>query len=76
MIDNRSIFTLLPRGLRRRSSGWVVSINYSPLTTDVRVAAAWLAEEVESLVAETGYENVHVIGHSLGGLISRYYADG
>jgi len=40
MIDNRSIFTLLRRGLRRRGFGRVVSINYSPLTTDVRVAAA------------------------------------
>jgi len=73
MIDNRSIFSLLRRGLRRRGFGRVVSINYSPLTTDVRVAAAWLAKEVESLVAETGYERVHVIGHSLGGLIARYY---
>jgi pimeloyl-ACP methyl ester carboxylesterase len=73
MIDNRSIFTLLRRGLRRRGFGKVVSINYSPLTADVRAAAAWLAEEVESLVAETGYERVHVIGHSLGGLIARYY---
>ncbi|MDQ1483807.1 MAG: triacylglycerol lipase [Actinomycetota bacterium] len=73
MIDNRSIFTLLRRGLRRRGFGRVISVNYSPLTTDVRVAAAWLAEEVESLVAETGYERVHVIGHSLGGLIARYY---
>ncbi|MDQ1536553.1 MAG: triacylglycerol lipase [Actinomycetota bacterium] len=73
MIDNRSIFTLLRRGLRRRGFGRVVSVNYSPFTTDVRVAAAWLAQEVESLVAETGYERVHVIGHSLGGLIARYY---
>jgi hypothetical protein len=73
MIDNRSIFTLLRRGLRRRGFGRVVSINYSPMTADVRVAAAWLAEEVESLVAETGYERIHVIGHSLGGLIARYY---
>jgi pimeloyl-ACP methyl ester carboxylesterase len=73
MIDNRSIFTMLRRGLRRRGFGRVVSINYSPLTADVRVAAAWLAQEVESLVAETGYERVHVIGHSLGGLIARYY---
>jgi len=73
MIDNRSIFTLLRRGLRRRGFGRVVSINYSPLTADVRVAAAWLAQEVESLVVETGYERVHVIGHSLGGLIARYY---
>jgi esterase/lipase superfamily enzyme len=43
------------------------------MTADVRVAAAWLAEEVESLVTETGYERIHVIGHSLGGLIARYY---
>ncbi len=73
MIDNRSIFTLLRRGLRRRGFGRVVSINYSPLTADVRAAAVLLAEEVESLVAETGYERIHVIGHSLGGLIARYY---
>jgi pimeloyl-ACP methyl ester carboxylesterase len=73
MIDNRSIFALLRRGLRRRGFGRVLSINYSPMTSDVRVAAHWLAEEVESLVAKTGYERVHVIGHSLGGLIARYY---
>ena len=73
MSDNRSTFTLLRRGRRRRGFGRIVSINYSPLTADVRVAAAWLAAEVESLVAETGYERVHVIGHSLGGLIARYY---
>ena len=48
-------------------------MNYSPLTTDVRAAAAQLAEEVEELVAETGYERIHVVGHSLGGLIARYY---
>lgn len=73
MIDNRSIFALLRRGLVRRGFGRVVSMNYSPLTTDVRVAAARLAEEVEALVAETGYERIHVVGHSLGGLIARYY---
>ena len=73
MVDNRSIFTLLRRGLRRRGFGRVVSINYSPLTTDVRVAAARLAAEVEALVADTGYERIHVVGHSLGGLIARYY---
>ena len=73
LVDNRSIFTLLSRGLRRRGFGRVVSVNYSPLTTDVRTAAAGLAEEVGALVAETGYERVHVVGHSLGGLIARYY---
>lgn len=73
MIDNRSVFTLLRRGLRRRGFGRVTSMNYSPLTGDVRTAAAALAQEVEALVAETGYERVHIIGHSMGGLIARYY---
>ena len=73
MVDNRSIFTLLRLGLRRRGFGRVTSMNYSPFTTDVRVAAAQLAEEVEALVAETGYERIHVVGHSMGGLIARYY---
>src|SRR5689334_17189143 len=73
MVDNRSIFALLRRGLRRRGFGRVLTINYSPLTADVRTAAALLAQEVEELVAETGYERVHVVGHSLGGLIARYY---
>src|SRR3954451_8941481 len=73
MVDNRSIFTLLRRGLRRRGFGRVLTLNYSPLTADVRTAAAQLSREVEQLVAETGYERVHVVGHSLGGLIARYY---
>jgi hypothetical protein len=73
MVDNRSIFTLLRLGLRRRGFGRVSSMNYSPFTADVRVAAAQLAEEVEALVAETGYERIHVVGHSMGGLIARYY---
>jgi triacylglycerol lipase len=73
MVDNRSIFTLLRRGLLRRGFGRVHTVDYSPLTADVRVAAAGLAEQVEQLVADSGYERVHVIGHSLGGLIARYY---
>jgi pimeloyl-ACP methyl ester carboxylesterase len=73
MVDNHSIFTLLRLGLRRRGFGRVTTMNYSPLTADIRVAAARLAEEVEALVAETGYERIHVVGHSMGGLIARYY---
>jgi triacylglycerol lipase len=73
MVDNRSIFTVLRRGLVRRGFGQVVPVNYSPLTMDVRVAARRLAERVEAVVAETGYRRVHVVGHSLGGLVARYY---
>lgn len=73
LVDNRSIFTILRRGLLRRGFGHVHTVNYSLLTDDVRQAAAHLAAEVEELVAESGYERVHVIGHSMGGLIARYY---
>ncbi|MCA1720226.1 MAG: alpha/beta fold hydrolase, partial [Actinobacteria bacterium] len=73
LVDNRSIFTLLRRALRRRGFGRVLTLNYSPLTQDVRAVAARLAELVERTCEETGYERVHVIGHSLGGVVARYY---
>lgn len=73
LIDNRSIFTLLRRGLSRRGFGAVFAMNWSTLTTDLRRAALQLGEEVEAIVAETGCERIHIVGHSLGGLIARYY---
>jgi triacylglycerol lipase len=73
IVSNRSIFTLLRRGLTRRGFSNIFAMNYATVATDVRTAALRLAEEVEEVVAETGYERIHVIGHSLGGLIGRYY---
>jgi pimeloyl-ACP methyl ester carboxylesterase len=73
MADNRAIFTVLRRRLRRRGFGRVASLNYSPMTNDIRLAARDLSGAVEELVARTGYERLHVVGHSLGGLIARYY---
>ena len=73
LVDNRSIFTLLRRALRRRGFGRVMTLNYSPLTQDVRTVSARLAQLVEKTCEETGYEKVHVVGHSLGGVIARYY---
>ncbi len=73
IVSNRSVFTLLRRGLTRRGFTNVFAMNYTTVSTDVRAAAASLAEEVERVVEETGFERIHVIGHSLGGLIGRYY---
>ena len=73
MVDNRSVFALLRRELRRRGFTRVLAWNYSPLTSDVRVAAERLSARVEAICAQTGYERLHVIGHSMGGLIARYY---
>ncbi|MCC8250774.1 alpha/beta fold hydrolase [Saccharothrix luteola] len=74
--DNRSAFAVLSGALRRRGFGSVHAVNYSVLTAltgDVRRSAALLGEHVERICAETGSDRVHVVGHSLGGLIARYY---
>jgi pimeloyl-ACP methyl ester carboxylesterase len=73
VVDNRSIFARIKRGLRRRGFGRIITLNYSPLTDDVRVVAGRLEALVEAVCIETGYERVHVIGHSMGGLVARYF---
>ncbi|WP_433265639.1 esterase/lipase family protein [Actinosynnema sp. CS-041913] len=74
--DNRSAFAVLSGALRRRGFGVVHAVNYSVLTAltgDVRRSAALLGEHIERICAQTGSDRVHVVGHSLGGLIARYY---
>jgi pimeloyl-ACP methyl ester carboxylesterase len=73
IVDNHTVFTLLRRGLRRRGFGRLVTVNYFSLTGDIRVLADNFREVVERVCEETGYERVHVVGHSMGGLIARYY---
>ena len=73
VVDNHTIFTLLRRSLGRRGFGRVITLNYSPLTDDIRRVARRLSRLIESVCRETGYERVHVVGHSMGGLVARYY---
>ncbi|GAA2797056.1 alpha/beta fold hydrolase [Crossiella cryophila] len=74
--DNRSIFTFLAAALRRRGFGVVHAVNYSVLTAltgDIRAAAEYLGRHLERICEQTGAESVHVVGHSLGGVIARYH---
>ena len=73
IIDTHSIFTSMERALRRRGFSDLSWFDYGLLTSDVRRAAADFATAVERLTADSGYERIHIIGHSLGGLIARYY---
>ncbi|MEU5096724.1 alpha/beta fold hydrolase [Streptomyces sp. NPDC020996] len=72
-IDNRSIFVLLRRSLAQHGRQRIESLNYSPLTCDVRTAAELLGRHIEEICERTGSRQVDVVGHSLGGLIARYY---
>ncbi|GAB1337354.1 alpha/beta fold hydrolase [Streptomyces sp. E-15] len=73
-IDNRSVFVLLRRALAQHGGQRVESLNYSPLTCDIRIAAELLARHIEEICERTGSARVDIVGHSLGGLIARYYA--
>jgi hypothetical protein len=73
LIDNRSVFAVMRRSLRRRGFAHVCSWNYSPLSSDIARCAADLGAHIELVCEQTGHERVHVVGHSLGGLIARYH---
>ncbi|MFE0514651.1 esterase/lipase family protein [Streptomyces sp. NPDC058964] len=72
-IDNRSVFVLLRRNLAQQGRQRVESLNYSPLTRDIRAAAELLGRHIEEICERTGSPQVDIVGHSLGGLIARYY---
>ncbi|MFH7594200.1 alpha/beta fold hydrolase [Streptomyces racemochromogenes] len=71
--DNRSVFVLLRRALGAGGRRRVETYNYSPFTRDLRVTARHLARRVEELCERSGQDRVDLVGHSLGGLVGRYY---
>ncbi|MEV6282613.1 alpha/beta fold hydrolase [Kribbella sp. NPDC051770] len=74
IVDNHTVFALMRRQLLRRGFTRIHTFSYSPLTLDVRSTARRMAAEVEALCEESGSDQIHIVGHSLGGLIARYYA--
>jgi pimeloyl-ACP methyl ester carboxylesterase len=73
LVDNRSVFAVMRRGLRKRGFTQICTWNYSPLLSDVARGATDLGARIEQICEQTGHDRVHVVGHSLGGLIARYY---
>ncbi|MFC4466313.1 esterase/lipase family protein [Streptomyces xiangluensis] len=73
LADRPSIFSKLQNGLRGCGAGPFVTATYSVLNPDIRVAARVLGEQVERVQEQNGGRPVCLIGHSMGGLIARYY---
>jgi triacylglycerol esterase/lipase EstA (alpha/beta hydrolase family) len=72
----KSCWFALARALRERSMS-VDAMNYSTFGTSVEQLADQLTARVDRLLAETGADKVHLIGHSLGGIvIAQAFADG
>lgn len=73
IVDNHSVFAVLQRALLRRGFSTIGTFDDGLLTSDIPATARDLAQAIEELTTRSGYDRVHVIGHSLGGLIARYY---
>lgn len=50
----------------------VFALRYDSLSAGVPELAAVLADAARTAMARTGYAGVHLVGHSLGGLVARY----
>lgn len=71
---NRSGWFLVERTLRTAGFSSVHSMNYVAWGREgVPELAARLATRVEQIRRLTGADKVHVIGHSMGGVLLRYY---
>lgn len=70
---NRSGWFFLDRRLRQSGFSSVHTINYSALTNDIPTLARRLAERVAEVQALTGAPKVNIVGHSLGGIVLRWY---
>jgi triacylglycerol lipase len=70
---NRSAFVVMTRALKRYGFRTVDRMNYNVIGHDVQELAHQLAEHVDEILEQVGAHKVHLIGHSLGGLVARYY---
>jgi triacylglycerol lipase len=64
----KSTWSLIARALSDRGIR-VDTISYSPLGNSVEQLADELVATVERMLSETGADKVHLVGHSLGGVV-------
>jgi pimeloyl-ACP methyl ester carboxylesterase len=69
---NKSNWMFLRRYLQQAGFGRIHALNYNALRADIPTLAALCVERAEELCDRFGVSRVHVIGHSLGGVIARY----
>lgn len=70
---NRSGWFVLEKSLRAAGFTNITTLNYNPLRENVPELAERLADRVSLIRALTGADKVHIVGHSLGGVILRWY---
>ncbi len=69
---NKSNWLYLRRYLTQAGFGVVDTFDYNPFTADVPTLALRCAERAAALRDRSGTGRVHLVGHSLGGVVLRY----
>ncbi|HWB71445.1 MAG TPA: alpha/beta fold hydrolase [Egibacteraceae bacterium] len=72
-VMNRSAFFALRQGLRTAGFQHVRAFNYPQFTHPLEALAAMLATEVTRALAASGQPKCMIVGHSMGGIVARYY---
>jgi triacylglycerol lipase len=70
---NRSAFVVMRRSLKRAGFAHVNTVNYNAFTHPIEELAESLAKHVEEVLSTVEAHQVHLVGHSLGGMVARYY---
>jgi pimeloyl-ACP methyl ester carboxylesterase len=70
---NSSAWLMLRKALKRAGFTSIHTMNYNPLVNDIPRIAEKLSDRVEMIRGLTGADKVNLVGHSLGGLVSRWY---
>lgn len=73
-VHNRSAFLVLSRQLRRAGFRYVHGLNYNPLRHGIAELAGMLSVEVDRIREIAGADRVMLVGHSMGGIVTRFYA--
>ena len=73
--SNRACFFVLAKLLRGLGASHIYTIDPKPMTADIRDLAQQLAEKVDDILGATGVPRINLVGHSMGGLIARYYIE-
>lgn len=70
---NASAWLMLKSALKRAGFTSIHTMNYNPWTHDVPKLAEKLSDKVEVIRELTGADKVNLVGHSLGGIVCRWY---
>ncbi len=70
---NHSGWWVMRKHLREGGFAQVETFDYSPVSEDIPATARRLAATVDAVRRRTGAPKVHIVGHSLGGLLARWY---